>query len=117
MPSANLPRWRHDGSDLVGAKPHALGDHRVDAGENLGSRLVGRAAGERLRVIFDSQLDALGDVAVAEAFDDAEGEVDARGDAAAGDAVAVDDDPLLLPFGAEARQVLAPGPVTAGAIA
>src|SRR5262249_32981045 len=110
-------RRRHDGSDLVGAKLHDRRSHGVDAGEDLGPRLFGRAAAERLRVIFDSELDALGDVTVAEVLDDAEGEVDARGDAAAGEAVAIEDHPRLPPFGAEACEVLAPGPVTAGAIA
>src|SRR5262245_48424013 len=54
-------RLLRDDRDLFGAKPRALGDHGVDAGEDFGPRLVERSAGQELWVIFDAELDALGD--------------------------------------------------------
>ena len=69
------------------------------------------------RVIFERELDQPGMRLAADRGGEREREVDAGGDAAAGDAVAVEDDALGDRLGAEQGEMLAPGPVAGGAIA
>src|SRR5262249_47496468 len=79
-----------------------LGEHGAQFRRALGTGLLGRAAIERrLRVIFEGELDELGGLFAGEFGGEREAEVDAGGDAAAREAVAVADDARRNRLGAE----------------
>ena len=63
------------------------------------------------RVVLDGQLDHLGDGRAGELRDQAQAEVDAGGDAAAGDPVAIDDHARGDGAGPEGRQEIDVSPV------
>src|SRR5262245_25511628 len=70
--------------------------------DDLRRRAVGRAGIEgRCRCIFDGELNRLGGFDAGDLRRDGEGEIDARGDPAAGDDVAVADDAAGIGNGAE----------------
>ena len=74
--------------------------------------LVGMASIERRGwVVLDPKLDGLRNLWPGHFGDDAECEVDARGDAARGEDMAVADDPTLLVTGADQRQQVYIGPM------
>ena len=90
-----------DCGDFGFALGEAPGHHRPNLCQDFGACGHRRAASDRLRIIFDRQLHRLGNVAAMELFDDAKGEINARGDTAGGDTVAIDDDAFLNEFGAK----------------
>ena len=86
--------------------------------QRLRRRRLGRAGIERRRrIVFDLQLDLAGHLLAFEDGRDRQREIDAGGDARAGDDVAVHDDALADRNGAERLEMLDRGPMAGRALA